>query len=78
MARFRWIGPATMTRSKEGSSGKTLKPGCVYEVSAFSEAVVDEWTATGHAEAVSDDVKDTVLEVHSRTVKSNVPKLGAK
>jgi len=75
--RFKWLGRPTMTRSKEGSGGKALDPDHIYSVADFSAAVVDEWIATGHAEPVNGEAKDTVLAVHSPTVKIKVPKVGA-
>jgi len=75
--RFRWLGRATVTRSKEGSGGKALDTDHIYNVADFSAAVVDEWIATGNAEPVNGEAKDTVLAVHSPTVKIKAPKIGA-
>jgi hypothetical protein len=76
--RFRWTANATVTRSKSGSSGTVLDTGHIYSVADFSAAVVDEWIATGHAEAVTTEAHDTVLDVKSPTVKIKVPKIGTE
>ena len=75
--RFRWLGRATVTRSKEGSGGKALDTDHIYSVADFEEGVVAEWIATGHAESVNDEATNTVLAVHSPTVKIKAPKVGA-
>ena len=77
MSRFKWLGPATMTRSKEGSAGRALTTGHIYNVADFSEAVVAEWISTGYAEAVTTEAQNTVLDVKSPTVKIKTPKIGA-
>ena len=46
-------------------------------VTDFEEGVVAEWIATGHAESVNDEATNTVLAVHSPTVKIKAPKIGA-
>ena len=74
--RFKWLGRATVTRSKEGSGGKALDTDHIYNVADFSEAVVAEWIATGNAESIEVEAKNTVLEVHSPTLKIKVPKIG--
>jgi len=75
--RFKWLGRATVTRSKEGSGGKALDTDHIYNVADFSAAVVDEWIATGHAESVNGEATNTVLDVKSPTVNIKVPKVGA-
>ena len=75
--RFKWLGRETMTRSKEGSGGAVLATDHIYNVADFSAAVVEEWIATGNAEPVNGEAKDTVLAVHSPTVKIKAPKIGA-
>ena len=76
--RFKWLGRSTVTRSKDGSAGFPLETGHIYDCSRFDALVIDEWVITGNAEFVKVEAKDTVLDVQSPTVKTKVPKLGAK
>ena len=74
--RFKWLSNSTVTRSSAGSGGTSLDTDHIYNVADFSEAVVAEWIATGNAESIEVEAKNTVLEVHSPTVKIKVPKIG--
>jgi hypothetical protein len=76
MAKFKWIGPHTFTRSKSGTAGAELTTDHIYDVDVFSAPVVDEWIATGFAEAVNGGGKDTTLVVKSPTIKIKAPKIG--
>lgn len=74
--RFKWLGPSTFTRSREGTGGVQLEPEHIYQVADFGADVVAEWVRTGHAEAVEGSPKDTVLDVKSATVSIKAPKIG--
>lgn len=72
-SRFKWLGRSTVTRSKNGSAGTPLELDHIYQTADFTEAVVDEWIATGHAEPVEAKAKNTVLAVKSQTIKAKAP-----
>jgi hypothetical protein len=55
-----------------------LETGHIYDVAAFSAAIVGEWILTGHAEAVTVKANDTALDVKSPVVKIKPPKFGAE
>jgi protein-disulfide isomerase len=77
MEHFKWLGPATVTRSKEGSAGISLEHEHIYKAADFQPSVVAEWIATGFAEAVEVNVNNTTtLKVKNVVVKSNAPKIG--
>lgn len=77
MKHFKWLGPSTVTRSKEGQPGMILDTDHIYEAAAFTEGVVAEWVATGFAEPVEVNVNTTTtLKVKNVIVKSNAPKIG--
>ena len=77
--QFKWTGPETYTRSRDGSGGAHLRPGQVYATAAFSEDVIAEWAKTGNAELLDGpgEATDTKLEVHNATISSKAPKIGA-
>ena len=76
-AKFRWLGRSTVTRSKDGSVGTALEQGHIYDTAQFDPLILEEWVITRNAEFVVSEAKNTVLAVHSPTVKAKAPKLGA-
>ena len=77
MKHFKWTGPSTVTRSKEGQPGLALEPEHIYEASLFAENVVAEWVATGFAAPVEVNTDNvTTLKVKNVVVKSSAPKIG--
>jgi hypothetical protein len=78
--RFKWTGPATVTRSRDNSGGRTLEPQHIYATADFDPAVIEEWAKTGNAEFLDDAIKptDTKLDVKNAVVSAHALMGGLK